>query len=91
MVIGSDMFLSLETWHAYQQILNSCTVVAVSRRNGIEPKMEEYGRYLTTQNGAEIERMCMEPFEVSSSHIRDMVRRGEIFPPMLGSASGIIL
>lgn len=76
LVIGSDMLLSLETWHKFEKILKSCTVVAVSRKKGIEQEMEEYAQKLQEDYGAKIERMDMEPFEVSSSHIRNLVKNG---------------
>jgi nicotinate-nucleotide adenylyltransferase len=76
LVIGSDMLLSLETWHEFEKILKSCTIIAVSRKSGMEHKMEDYAQKLKDSYGAVIERMDMEPFEVSSSHIRDMVKEG---------------
>lgn len=81
LVMGNDMLLSLETWHEFEKILAGCTVVCVSRKSGAEMEMIQYGKKLEKQYGAKIEMMEMEPFEVSSSHIRDMVKTGQDISP----------
>ena len=58
-LIGSDMFLYLEKWYKYQELLKLCTFVVAYRDDNIIIK-----------SGAEIEFLENEPFEISSSEIR---------------------
>ena len=77
MLIGEDMFLSLDTWRAPDEIMALATIVALRRKDGdlsvMEAKAEEYkSRY-----GAKIILIEDEPLEVSSTQIRNMIAEGK--------------
>jgi nicotinate-nucleotide adenylyltransferase len=77
MLIGEDMFLSLDTWRAPDEIMELATIVALRRKDGdlsvMEAKAEEYkSRY-----GAKIILIGDEPIEVSSTPIRNMIADGK--------------
>jgi len=76
LVVGSDMFLSMETWHAFRQLLGKCTLVTVSRNEEDGEKIADYKQHLEEKYGAKIIILKMEPFVVSSSLIRDVVKNG---------------
>lgn len=72
-IMGSDMLLSFDKWHRWQDILKMCTVIAASRENGgsdIEKLREKaaqlsrFGKIIVTEITA---------FELSSSEIREKI------------------
>ncbi len=76
MLVGQDMFLSLETWREPQAIMKLCTIVAI-RRKGIENVvMEEAAEKYKTLYGAKVILIEDEPFEMSSTEIRNKIAAG---------------
>ena len=77
MLIGEDMFLSLDSWRAPEEIMSLATIVALRRNDGdisvMEAKAEDYKR----RYGAKIILIEDEPFEVSSTQIRNMIAEGK--------------
>ena len=72
-IMGSDMLLSFDRWHCWQDILKMCTVIAASRENGgsdIErlrekaAQLSRFGKVIVTEISA---------FELSSSEIREKI------------------
>lgn len=77
MLVGEDMFLSLETWREPSAIMEMCTVVAI-RRKGIENSvMEEAATRYISLYGAKVILIEDEPFEMSSTEIRNKIAAGE--------------
>lgn len=74
--MGSDMLLSFHTWYRYQDILSMCTVCAISRDDNESAVMlRNYAD--TVLCGGKILIFDIEPFEVSSSEIRDNLKTGK--------------
>ena len=78
MLCGSDMFLSLESWRSPEEIFSLATIVCGARvadpteKSELCVKTEEY----ISKFGAKCEIMVFEPVEVSSTAVRDEIRRG---------------
>ena len=74
----SDMLLSFESWYEYKEILRLATLVCVSRENSVTKQLlEEHARKLTSENGGEIIIVDAKPFEVSSTQIREMIKKSQ--------------
>ena len=77
LLVGSDMFLSFETWHRYEEILANATLCVVSREKGDLPKLmkkaEELGKY------GRIQVSEAPPTEVSSTEVRKKIAKNEDF------------
>ena len=78
--MGDDMLLSFERWYKYEEILQTCTLVAACRVHDSDKlsQMQEYIKNLP--QGEQRVMLCScEPFEVSSTQIRAGLRVGEKF------------
>ena len=74
--MGSDMLLSFHTWYRYQDILSMCTICAISRDDNESAQMlRNYAD--TVLSGGNILIFDIEPFEVSSSEIRENLKNGK--------------
>lgn len=72
-IMGSDMLLSFDKWHRWQDILRMCTVIAASREDGGSDigqlrekaaQLSRFGKVIVTEISA---------FELSSSEIREKI------------------
>ena len=72
-LIGSDMFLYLENWYKYQELLKLCAF-AVSFRNHQDKQKVLELREKFIKTGAEIELLQNEPFEISSTELRGYIK-----------------
>ena len=77
MLVGEDMFLSLETWREPEVIMGMCTVVALRRKGTENAVMEEAAERYRKLYGATVLLMEDEPFEMSSTEIRNKIAAGE--------------
>ena len=76
--MGDDMFLSLNRWHKYEEILKLCIVVAACRTTKLE-KLEEMRLFAkNTLNLQDDGFMICEsvPVEISSTEIRNNLKCG---------------
>lgn len=75
LAVGGDSLKTLPTWHRFRDIMSACTVAAAARcdaeRNEIAVIAEELSGY------GRVEAVDSEPFEISSTRIREMIRSGE--------------
>ncbi|MCL2815225.1 MAG: nicotinate-nucleotide adenylyltransferase [Oscillospiraceae bacterium] len=75
---GSDMFLSIECWHRYEELLSMCVFAAAFRQNGTAEKNEaETLRKNLTERGYRIEFLENAAFEISSTKLREKMRSGD--------------
>lgn len=75
-IMGSDMLLSFESWFEYKEILQLASLVCVSRENtDTKQKLEKHAKRLMAENGGEIIIVDTTPFEVSSTQIREMIKK----------------
>jgi nicotinate-nucleotide adenylyltransferase len=74
---GTDMLLSFDTWFRFEDILSDCTLAYASRLEGECPQAQEKIAMLRERYGAKILEIPLEPIEISSSEIREMIREGK--------------
>ena len=75
--MGDDMLLSFNRWYKYEEILNICTIVAGCRESSLNKlsDMKEYADKLL--GGQKNVLLCpCEPFEISSTQIREGLKKG---------------
>ncbi|MBQ7070031.1 MAG: nicotinate (nicotinamide) nucleotide adenylyltransferase [Ruminococcus sp.] len=75
-IMGSDMLLCFDKWYCWEEILSLCGLICVSRRSTDKDRLEQKAKTLRAA-GAEVIIVPVEPFEASSSEIRQMIRNGE--------------
>ena len=75
LAMGTDMFLSFETWHEYRYLIDNVTMLVFARREGEDEKIFKYGEYLESKYGAKINYIMHDPLPISSSEIRTLLPR----------------
>ena len=75
LAMGTDMFLSFETWHEYRYLIDNVTMIVFARREGEDEKIFKYGEYLESKYGAKINYIMHDPLPISSSEIRRLLPR----------------
>lgn len=82
-LMGTDMLLSIDTWHEPEVILSLATVAVFARESGRRPELEAKAAKLKEKYGATVYILDGQPVEVSSTQIRSMLpkRQGrELLP-----------
>ena len=74
---GTDMLLTFDLWFRFEDILSMCTLAYASRLENACPEAAEKIRMLRERYGARIVEIPLDPIEISSSEIREMIRKGE--------------
>lgn len=74
---GTDMLLSFDTWFRFEDILSMCTLAYASRLENASSEASEKITMLRERYGARILEIPLDPIEISSSKIREMIRQGE--------------
>lgn len=88
-LVGSDMFLYLEQWHKYRELLEICVFTVALRYNkydngtrdtndGEEEAAVLKMRDRLTEQGYKIELLKNIPFEISSTDLRKMIKSGDL-------------
>lgn len=75
MLVGSDMFLSFDTWFRFEDILKNVSLAVVSREKDDMQMLEEKERTLSQYGNISVVRVPSYP--VSSTQIRAMIRTDE--------------
>lgn len=77
LITGSDQLLSFNRWYKFDEILKNVTLTAVSREGAVSE--EELSRFadVNLRKHGECIILSFEPFEVSSTEIREKIRQGE--------------
>ena len=74
LIMGSDMLLSFHRWYRYEDILSSVTIVATTRQGDISlGELKKYSRETLRKDTLIID---FEPFECSSTQVRDTLLSG---------------
>ena len=77
-IIGSDMLLSFDKWYRYEDILSMCTLCVMTRENEIgRETLLEYARNVLKLREDEIIISNSKAYEMSSTLIREKIRRNE--------------
>ncbi len=75
MAVGSDMLLTFDRWYRFKAILKMCSLVVVSREKGDFSQLSEKAKELSEYG--KINLVAAEPFEISSTEIREMLKNDE--------------
>ncbi len=70
LIMGTDMFLSLETWFCFEEIFSLASVAAVAREDDDKEKLVEYSKLLKDKYGAKTRVLETEALTVSSTELR---------------------
>lgn len=85
LVCGSDMFESLPTWFKAERIFELATIVCVPRCRGDYERLQCFKDEFTRRYSAKVRLLGTNPFEMSSTEIRNRIVRSEsldgILPP----------
>ncbi len=81
-LMGSDMFLSLETWYRYDDLKKLITFCAASRNKEDKAKLEKHAGKLE-QNGAKAIVVDIDVIDISSAEIREKVMFGEDYSSLV--------
>ncbi len=77
-IMGSDMLLSFEQWFQYDEILKLAALLCVSRENSdTNAKLQLHADSLMKECGGEIIIVQTKPLEISSTQIREMIKKSE--------------
>ena len=76
LIMGSDMFLSFHTWYHYRDILQQVTLCAAARKDKEQNNLAACARQLTEEGGRCIV-LDLDVIEISSTQLREKIRRGE--------------
>lgn len=87
LIMGSDAFLTLDTWHRWQELINFCHIVLVQRpqavnSSGLSPALNTLMQQhytedlsaLTQQRAGCITMQSITALDISSSHIRHLIQ-----------------
>ena len=75
-VMGTDMFLSFRSWYRWQHMLETCTLAVLSREDFDRREIENFKAELEKENGAKVILIPHLPLPMSSTEIRERLRRG---------------
>jgi len=90
LLMGADMFLSVEGWYNFGKILESCILVPFPRRDGETEKIKAHAEYLERRYGANTRKQTAEPehkgvkiqilykhaLDISSTEVRETLKNG---------------
>lgn len=76
LIIGSDMFLSFETWKNFKYILKNVSIITAARDNIEYNEMLKYKNILS-KFGADCEVINIKPYIVSSTQIREAIKQNQ--------------
>jgi len=77
-LVGSDMFLYLEKWHKYKELLDMCVFTVAFRNNTESPENSEVLklRDKLANQGYKTELLNNKAFEISSTELREKLNSG---------------
>ena len=74
-LIGTDMFLSIESWHRYEELLELCVFVVAYRFDDVASRTRILSqRNRLVERGYKIELLENAVFEVSSTELREKIK-----------------
>lgn len=77
MLCGGDMFKSLPIWRRAERIFALTTIVCIPRSSGEYDELSALAAQYREKYGAKIRLIGTNPFEISSTEIREMIKNGE--------------
>lgn len=77
LLCGTDMFLTLDSWHRAEEIFRIADVVYAPRGENEVSVLHEKAEVYARKYGARSYELKVEPFPISSSEIREMIACGD--------------
>lgn len=78
LIMGTDMFLSIETWREFETILSLAGIAAVPRDKNDLECLFNHGKFLKKKYGATSRIIETEAVTISSSELRPGINRDEL-------------
>ncbi len=75
LIMGADMLLSFDQWHKWRELLGQVKIAAAARDDGEEQAMQQKAAALSPDGRITVLKTT--PLPMSSTQIREMIRRGE--------------
>lgn len=72
-IMGSDMLLSFDKWYRYEEILSLAGIICLARCEEDTEKLLPYAKKI----GGEVKIVRTPPLEVSSTQIREFIKKNE--------------
>lgn len=82
-IMGADSLLMIESWKEPEFILQNCIIVAAVRGTGTAEKIEKIAGHLIYEYQADIRLLPARYIDISSSDIRDNIKKGTSIRYML--------
>lgn len=76
-VMGTDMILSLETWHEPETIMHNAAIAVLLRGEERDSQVEAHIRHLRETYGADITLVTAPVLPAASSEIREALKQGQ--------------
>ncbi len=70
-IMGADMFMSIEKWKDYEQLLELIDIIVATRQ---DPRVEEYKKHIETKYKAKVSIFSEVETSINSSYIRERIR-----------------
>lgn len=77
LLVGADMFLSLESWYKPEKIFETARIGAFAREAGQRDALEAHALKLACDYAAVTDLIPLHAVEISSTALRPLLRRGE--------------
>lgn len=90
-ILGADCLFSIENWVLSQRIFSSCTIIAAVRGDKDKAEMEKQAKKLMEKYDAEILLLEFEKNRISSTLVRDKIRKGESVQHLLPQKTAEII
>ena len=73
LLVGDDMYLTLDTWKDSETLLKNATPAVFSRENGRDKEISDYSQHLMEQFGTRTEIIQNSAIDISSSKLREIL------------------
>jgi len=77
LLVGTDMFLTLEYWKNFDKLITTVTPAVFSRNTNERKKIKSYAKRLQERYGVVTKTVINKAVQISSSELRDMLTRRE--------------
>ncbi len=78
LVMGSDSLMQIETWREYRALLAEVTLLVARRPGETDLELQAQVSRLEKLYGARVHFFAMEPYELSSTEIREAIAAGKV-------------
>lgn len=76
-IVGADSLCYMDDWKTPEIIFENAEIIALGRKGYKEQVVDDYIEFLQEKYGAVINKVFMENVDISSSEIREKLKKGE--------------